>query len=287
MATTFTNQASLSYSGGTVLSNVAVGEITGTLSISKQAVEQTYRPGDAITYIVSIVNSSDAPAEGLTVTDDLGAYAFDMATVQPLSYIDGSVQYYSDGVLQAAPAVSTTVGVVFSDINVPANGSVMLIYEALVNEYAPLAQGAQITNTATADGAALNAVSASFTLNADDSPALRLIKSVSPVPVAENGKITYTFRLENSGSTAVAAADSAVISDTFSPVLSNISVTLDGEPIIVKSGYSYDEATGLFTTAAGLLEVPAAVCEQDPDTGAWSATPGAATLVVSGTIAGI
>ena len=91
MATTFTNQATLSYNGTQVLSNVAVGLLEGTLSVTKNAVAESYGEGDVLTYVVSIVNNSPAAVTGLTVSDDLGAYPFGTGTVQPLSYIAGSV----------------------------------------------------------------------------------------------------------------------------------------------------------------------------------------------------
>jgi hypothetical protein len=48
--------------------------------------------------------------------------------------------------------------------------------------------------------------------------------------------------------------------------------------------YNYNEATGLFTTVPGQILVPAATYAQDPVTGAYTATPGIATLIVTGII---
>ena len=48
--------------------------------------------------------------------------------------------------------------------------------------------------------------------------------------------------------------------------------------------YNYNEATGLFSTVPTHITVPAATYTQDPVTGAYSITPGIATLVVTGTI---
>ena len=45
----FTNQATLSYNGSVVNSNVAVGEILEALSAQKTAVRETYVAGDTIT----------------------------------------------------------------------------------------------------------------------------------------------------------------------------------------------------------------------------------------------
>lgn len=283
MATTFTNQATLSYNGTQVLSNVAVGLLEGTLSVTKNAVAESYGEGDVLTYVVSIVNNSPAAVTGLTVSDDLGAYPFGTGTVQPLSYIAGSVQYYTDGVLQPAPSVSTVDGLSFTNISVPAEGNTTLVYSATVNAYAPLESGSAITNTVTVSSTAVSTVQAQEIVPVTEEAQLSLLKSVTPVPVAENGQLTYTFQLQNTGNTAVEATDGAIVSDTFDPLLSGISVALNGTAL-TPTDYSYDEATGVFSTADGVIAIPAATYQQDPATGAWSMTPGSVTLTVSGTV---
>ena len=124
---TFTNQATLTYNGQTTTSNVTVGELTETLTAAKTAVVPTYGTDGRVTYILSLVNSGTAPLTGLTITDDLGGYAFNAGTVYPLSYTAGSVRYYQNGVLQAAPAVTAGPPLTFTGITVPAtkNHSVM------------------------------------------------------------------------------------------------------------------------------------------------------------------
>ena len=74
------------------------------------------------------------------------------------------------------------------------------------------------------------------------------------------------------------------VSDTFDPILNNLTVTLDGTPWAEGINYNYDAVTGVFATIPGQITVPAASYTQDPDTGAWIVTPGVTTLVVSGTI---
>ena len=48
--------------------------------------------------------------------------------------------------------------------------------------------------------------------------------------------------------------------------------------------FTYDEATGLFTTVAGEITVPAATYTTNPETGAVVVAPGVSTLTVTGTI---
>ena len=100
---TFTNQARLTYTGGSAASNITVGELVQVLTAAKTAVVPTYRRDGAVTYLITLTNTGTTPLTGLTVTDDLGGYAFGTGTLYPLAYTAGSVRYYQNGVLQAAP----------------------------------------------------------------------------------------------------------------------------------------------------------------------------------------
>ena len=162
----FTNQAQLRYGNSVTNSNIAVGEILEVLSISKTAVKNTYHPGGTVTYIISIINSGTAPITGLTLTDDLGAYAFSTTSLTPLTYLDNTVKYYTNGTLQAAPAVTAGPPLVFSGLTVPANGNLTLVYETAVNQYAPLTNESFITNTVTASGDGITSITAKETVNA-------------------------------------------------------------------------------------------------------------------------
>lgn len=287
MATTFTNTATLRYQGGTVESNVAVGAVEGVLSVSKTTAAQSYTTGDSITFVIGIVNNSAAAVTGVTVADTLGKVPFGETTVQPLRYVDQSVLVFSNGVLQPTPAVSTDDGLVLNDITVPANGSVIIIYETEVSEFASPEAGSVIENTVTVTATGVCEAEASRSVPAAEEASLALLKSVTPVPVAENGELTYTFTLQNTGNTPVTAEDDAVISDTFMPVLRNIRVTMNGTPLTEGEGYTYDEDTGVFSSADGMVTVPAAVYTQDPTTGAWSIEPGTTDVTVAGTLSAV
>ena len=113
---------------------------------------------------------------------------------------------------------------------------------------------------------------------------LTICKSISPSQVVDNDRVAYTFVIQNTGNEAVVATDNATITDVFDPILSALTVTFNGAVWTQGVQYNYDETTGLFTTVAGQILVPAATYTQDPATGAYTATPGIATLVVTGTI---
>lgn len=281
----FTNQAQLSYNNSVTNSNIAVGELLEVLSATKTAVIDTYVRNDNITYIISIINSGTVPFTGLTVTDNLGAYTWNDTTLVPLSYVDGSVRYYVNGTLQPAPTVTAEgTSLAISGINVPSAENAIIVYETQANQYAPLDVDGTITNIASISGGGItNTVTADETVTTNDIPELTITKSVSPVPVSENGVLTYTFIIQNTGNTAADEAANVVITDTFNPILSNLSVTLDGVALPAGS-YTYNEATGEFATVAGSITVPAATYTQDETAGYYVINPGVTTLVVSGTV---
>ena len=283
---TFYNQATLSYNNTVTNSNIVTGEIVETLSIVKTALDPTYTADDILAYVISIVNTGDTAYTGLTVTDDLGAYVFDRKRkLVPLAYVEGSVHYYVDGVLQPAPEVTAEDDtVVFSGITVPANGNTLIIYEAEVTAFAPLGEDQSITNTATLGGTCIaEELSASATTRASTEPELTISKSISPSEVEKNGTLTYSFLIRNSGADAADASDNVSLTDIFDPVLTDISVTLDGVPF-PESNYSYNETTGRFVTDPGTITVPAADFVQNHRTGEWVSNPGSTVLVISGTV---
>ena len=280
----FTNQATLSYNNTVTTSNITTGELLEVLSVTKTALRSTYTAQDTAVYLVQLVNSGTLPFTGLTVSDDLGAYDYDGTTLTPLDYVDGTLRYFADGVLQPAPAVTAGPPLTVSGITVPAGGSALLVYEAQLNSFAPEGAGASITNTATVSGGGLSApLTAEATITADSAPYLTISKSLSPLTVSENGQITYTFVIQNSGNTAAVATDNAAITDLFDPVLSGLTVTFNGDVWTEGVNYTYDAATGAFATVPGQITVPAATFTQNAS-GVWVTDPGTAILRVTGTV---
>ena len=275
----FTNQATLVYNGGSANSNIAVGEILEVLSADKTAVEGSYAPGELVTYVITIRNTGTAAFTGLTVTDDLGGGAN-----APLTYEAGTALYFVNGVLQAAPTVTAGPPLVFTGITVPGNGDAVLVYQARANSFAAPGVDGTITNTVTITGGGLTApVTATETVNAAVGPDLTITKTITPAQVADNGRVTYTFLIQNSGNEAIVATDNASVSDTFDPILTDLVVTFNGTVLAEGTGYTYNAATGQFDTVPGVITVPAATYTQTPD-GQYATTPGIATLTVTGTI---
>ncbi len=281
----FFNQATLTYNNTRVDSNVVSGEVVQVLEAQKNALFAEYNASDAITYVISIVNSGQTAFTNLTITDNLGAYAFGEQTLTPLDYIEGSLAFYVNGELSPAPTVVAGDTLVISNVNVPADSNALIIYQVRVNNLAPLETGSTITNTATISGGGLaTPIETSATVTVANEAFLTISKSLSPTVVAENEPLTYTFVIQNTGNTAAVATDNVALSDTFDPILSNISVTLDSVSLTESIDYTYNEATGEFATVQGRITVPAATYTTDPVTGQTVINPGVAVLKVTGTV---
>ena len=280
----FTNFATLSYSGGERSSNTVTGEILETVSISKTAVTNEYAAGDTVSFAVTLVNSGTAPVSGLTLSDDLGAYALNAMTLYPLRYVPDTLHFFVNGALQPTPAVTAGPPLVVTGIEIPAGGSAVLVYETEVTAYAPLAPDSEITNTATVTGGGISTpLTASATVQSLDRAELAISKAVTPAAVPANGQLTYSFEITNTGNTEAGAADNVILRDTFNPILTGLQVSLDGVAWAAGTQYSYDESTGVFASSAGAITVPAAGYTQNED-GTWALNPGKVTLVISGTL---
>ncbi len=277
----FTNQAQLTYNNTVAVSNLAIGEIQDVLSVTKTAVNEVYTANDSVSYVINIINSGNTDLTNLTLTDDLGAYALNANTFVPLTYSENSLRYFRNNVLQPTPTVTGGDSLTVTGFTVPAGGSATFVYETHTNEFTPLQPNSVITNTATLTGN-LTTVSAQETINVSTEPDLSISKSISPIPVMENGTVTYTFVIQNTGNTAVTSG--AVITDTFNPIISNITATFNDTPWVQGVDYSYDQSTGVFISGSDRVTVEAASYDQDKTKGVVSVTPGTSTLVITGII---
>ena len=280
----FTNSAALSYNGTTLRSNTVTGQLLDTVAVTKTATAEQYAPGEELAYIVTLTNSADTEVTGLTVTDDLGAYSVGTETVYPLEYQAGTLRSFVNGVPQSTPTVSAGPPLTVTGLSIPAGGDLELVYEAAPTAYASPEPGSTITNTATATGGGLSApATASVSISAASGAQMRITKTLSPATVSPGGQLSYSFLIENSGGTPVTAADALVLSDTFDPLLSGLSVTYNGTPWAVTTNYTYDAASGAFATVPGQITLPAAQFVQETD-GTWTVIPASVLCTVTGTV---
>ena len=284
---TFYNQATLSYNGNVTNSNIVQGEFREVLSATKTAIMNDYTAKDDLTYVISIVNAGSTGVTGLTVTDNLGAYEWNGGELVPLTYVEGSLQYYLNGELQPVPTVTAGNELVVTELSVPANGNAMIIYEAVANQFAPLGQGAGITNQAVisvAGAATFADITVDAAIATEDRADLTISKSVSPDVVIDDNELTYTFVIQNSGNIGATAEDEVTVTDIFDPILSDITVTMNGTSWVEGANYTYNDQTGEFETIPGQITVPAATYMQDAAAGVWITNPGVSVLTVTGTI---
>ncbi len=281
----FTNRASLTFNDTTINSNIAVGEIVEVLTATKTAVVDTYGRNDSLSYVISLVNSGESALGPLTVTDNLGEYTTASGSYVPLSYIEDSVLFFIDGVAQPTPTVTAESPLTLSGITLGAGSNAQIVYSARTNDFAPLGVDNTITNEVSVSGGGIGTpIVAQETVTAAAEPDLSINKSISPIPVADNGRLTYTFSIQNSGNTAALTTDNIVLTDDFNPILSNLVVTYNGTTWTEGVNYTYNEATGEFATVAGQIAVDAASYTTDPVSGAVIVTPGVSTLTVTGTV---
>lgn len=276
---TFFNQATLSYGNNVTTSNVTTGELISGLTLTKTAASVGYKVGENVVYVISLTNSTTTDRTGITLTDNLGVYDVAGTSVVPLSYVKGSVLYYKDGVLQPAPTVTVGTTLVISGITVPAGGNATVVYNTTANSFAPAEVGSTITNiVATED------LTASTTIAVSEETRLTISKAICPPIVNNDGQLTYTFIIQNTGNLAADTKDLVTVTDVFNPVLNGITVTLDGVTLEETTGYTYNTVTGEFATVPGIITVPPATYFRNPDTGVITTTPGVAVLTITGIV---
>jgi uncharacterized repeat protein (TIGR01451 family) len=276
----FFNQATLSYNGNVTNSNVTSGEILETITFTKESISTNYSRGEAVTYVLTVTNAGAEPLTGLTVTDNLGEYIFGSLNLYPLEYVAGSLRVYVNGILYTTATVDAGPPLVIGGIDIPAGGNAVIVYEAVANEFAPVAPGSTITNLATLGcGEADEAV-----VPVDEEPVLSITKFVCPDTVSCSSPLTYTFVLQNTGNREVVATDDVIVSDVFTPALSDITVTYNGTVWTEGVNYEYNPLTGEFTTLPGQITIPPATFTQNPTTGVFETTPGVGVLEITGKI---
>ncbi|MBQ6530306.1 MAG: DUF11 domain-containing protein [Clostridia bacterium] len=279
MPTNLPNRASISYNGsGVVLSNQ-----TNTTLIDQYTVELTKTPvvdtviagGDAV-YVISLANTGAGALDGATLTDNLGG------TETPLSYVDGSAQFYMNGELVTGTATPDADGIVFgyADTITPGD-NLLVIYAASVG----IAQTGTITNTVTADVPTAEqtqriiVAQASATITITPVANVSIFKAASADTVQIGDTLTYTFTLMNTGSEAAENINfTDALPEQFN--VTSVSYTADGtETPIADTDYTIEAPNTLIIPADGStleIDIPAATEEG----------PGITTITVTGTING-
>lgn len=286
MPTQIRNQASIAFnygtSSGTAVSNVATATLLDPLAADKRALGETYRGGDTVTYVLSVQNNGTATLSGVILVDDLGSYTVGGETVTPLTYTNQAVLFV-DGLF--VREITGTLGennVTFTIDSLAPDSNANIIYNAVVNEFAPLTAGSTITNTVSVRAAGIvTPIMASETITVQEYADVRIEKDMRPDPVSDGDMLTYTFTITNYGNTD---ATEVVLTDTFNPAPSNITVSVAGD-VVPPEDYTYTGGVLTLPTGEGMsLTVPAATVITDPTTGEVGVVPGTLVITVMGTL---
>jgi uncharacterized repeat protein (TIGR01451 family) len=202
-------------------------EAPAMLSITKTTSDEPVRPGDWLTYTLTVSNDANAlgPALGVIVSDTLPA----------------NVSYQSMGFVPPSSGVFTDTGdpLLLWQLTNPIPPGDWAQVTATVRVTSPLASSAILTNTfaVTADNVAAEVGGAIGTaVTATNS--ITLHKTVEPAFVAPGGQVTYTIVLTNSGLGLATVALTDVLHPDFSPPSYITNVVVPGRTWSTTEGVS-------------------------------------------------
>ena len=240
MATTVTNQASVTfdYAGATesitndsnVVSAIINDEYSLTIELTSSSTN--YRPGETITYFVSITNVGSAGLSNIKISDDMAGGI--------INYISGTGQMIYNNVITSLTATTTNPLEFTLPITLPAGDTVIVTYNTTVDNVMST-KSTQIVNTVTVTAAAGSAtVSAtdSLTLTIEDYANVIIEKSQNRNNLNVNDTLIYTLTLTNTGNLD---ATNVVITDQLPEEFNITSIVSNNDGIT--HTYSPDEYT--------------------------------------------
>jgi uncharacterized repeat protein (TIGR01451 family) len=268
----------------TTVSNLAEIALESSVSLSKTPLSTTYGNDTVLTYILTVQNTSGASLTNVRIEDNLGTFSFMTSELTPLTYA-GDVILLINGqnaTAQLEVDASSPSALIFLIPSLPAGATANIVYNAQINEFAPLELDSTVVNTATlsADAECANG-SASATVTALTGASVSVLKQMSPNPAICGDTLTYSIRIYNYGNTA---AENLQVIDSFDPAPANITVTRNGV-IVPDTDYTYEN--GVLTvpaTATAGDTIPTATFTRDPVSGVVSVIPGMVEYVITGTI---
>ncbi|MBO5938972.1 MAG: DUF11 domain-containing protein [Clostridia bacterium] len=285
---TIENFATVRYTSGGVeatrVSNLAEIALESSAILTKTPLSPVYEEEDTLTYILSIQNTSGAALTNLRVEDDLGTFPFGTTELTPLTYAGNAILLIDGQIATAQLDVdsSSPSELIFTVASLPAGATANIVYNARINEFAPLGLNATVVNTATlsADAECVDGT-ASATVRVVSGADISVLKQMSPNPVVCGDTLTYSIQIYNYGNEA---AENVRLTDVFNPAPESITVTRNGVSVPA-TDYTYEN--GVLTVPADTADgdtVPAATFTRNPETGEVTVTPGMVEYIITGTI---
>ena len=185
-----------------------------SLTANKSVLNQTFRPGNIITYILSMENNGRGDLYNLTLTDNLGSDT----NVKPMSFLN-AILYVNNYPVEITPVLSPDQSVTFQ-ISSPflSGDNAMIIYNTMVDSDLSSTINS-ITNsvTVTANGGSSSGTvvtvdpNPSTTINIENYAQLSISKQSDKETITSGETLTYTFTLNNIGNEE---ADNIILTDT-------------------------------------------------------------------------
>lgn len=260
MAQVITNQANVTYSNQgsavrrQVSSNVASTTLLDAygLEISKQSLQQSFAPGENITYAIRVTNTGYRKLNNFTLTDDLANVG---STAGMLTYMPYTARLSLEGSFITLTPTSLSP-LTFSIANeLGAGESFTLTFVATVSSDMPL-DVLELVNTATIKGRAAAdpgdpteySATDTATLARGMEASLAITKSVSKPTITSTDSYEYTLYINNVGLTA---AENIVITDQLPIGFSVTGIRVENENFV------HDYAESEYTVSGGnMLTLP-------------------------------
>jgi uncharacterized repeat protein (TIGR01451 family) len=216
-------------------------EALASLTATKTASADLVRPGDYLTYTITITNDASAPGSAL------GAVVSDT--------LPGQMVYQSMGFVAPATGTITRTGNVLEwDLaDYPIQPGVTAQVTATVRLTSPLASPLVLTNTYAVSATNIAAgLSGTLTTSLTSTNVITLDKQVSPTGVTPGQVVTYSITLTNTGDGIASVALTDLLPDTFSPATYDTNVPAPGRSWTTTAGVTSVAFTATTPMTAGI-----------------------------------